>query len=463
MALTVTIGGTAQTAYLQEGTATAKYNTFDATLVDPATVPAIGDAVALTDPTWAGLVTRVKRRPGPRPGHDYCTVSASNADTAGASAGPFGLSDTPDGSTTFGWDAGTFEVETTENLDASGSTHGMATIREEGLWPGMTFPLTCADLGYSATDFTVTDVVVTWFNGTPRYAITFGDPLVTMSVWLNSASAGILPITRTKITDGEVTTPKLAANAVTTAKLLVADGLGGNLCPNGSFQLGTGIDFGYAPGVSFGWVNWLGVESDGVSDGRCFRGDVVGPSAEGRMSLPEMRLLGGRKVMVSYYVRNAGAGSPRSRLLLLTRKSTTAQWSYDYVDVDDQSTPTDGGDWVRRTIGPLTLASDVVAGFITVGIISNAGVSAGYESQMRFEDIQVEYGEAVTSYGPSFFGSNVSMDSSGITITNGALTVKNASVGTVIIDGTSNMFKIAATGTLTVAGSCGTEQRRVPH
>jgi hypothetical protein len=47
----------------------------------------------------------------------------------------------------------------------------------------------------------------------------FGDALVTMSVWLNSESAGILPITRTKITDGEVTTPKLAANAVTADKL----------------------------------------------------------------------------------------------------------------------------------------------------------------------------------------------------------------------------------------------------
>jgi hypothetical protein len=47
-------------------------------------------------------------------------------------------------------------------------------------------------------------------------------------------------------------------------------------------------------------------------------------------------------------------------------------------------------------------------------------------------------------------GGTVTIDSTGVAITGGALTVKNPS-GTTIIDGTSDMFKIAATGTLSVA------------
>jgi hypothetical protein len=49
---------------------------------------------------------------------------------------------------------------------------------------------------------------------------------------------------------------------------------------------------------------------------------------------------------------------------------------------------------------------------------------------------------------------NVLIDSSGVTVTNGRITVANAG-STVIIDGTSNMFKIAATGTLTTTESVG--------
>jgi hypothetical protein len=48
-------------------------------------------------------------------------------------------------------------------------------------------------------------------------------------------------------------------------------------------------------------------------------------------------------------------------------------------------------------------------------------------------------------------GDTVVIDDTGITVTDGAITVENGDL-VVIIDGTSNMFKIAATGTLTVSG-----------
>lgn len=245
MAMTLTIGAVSQTAFLQEHTATLKLRTLDCTLVDPATIPALGDVVAVTDPIWNGTVTGLKRRPGPRPGHDFAVVTATNDAVAYASVAPFGLSDTPNGSTTYGYDR--LEVSTTSDAQQAGfqvdsyqanafSTGTTATVSgtcvfyQTGLWPAMTFLLTNADLGYAGTNFTAQEVVVTWTKGTPRYALTFGDPIVTMSVWLASkASDDILPITTndlvnnaitsTKISDEAVTTPKLAANSVIASKI----------------------------------------------------------------------------------------------------------------------------------------------------------------------------------------------------------------------------------------------------
>ena len=380
------------------------------------------------------MVTRVKRRPGPRPGHDYCTVSASNADTAGASAGPFGLSDTPDGSTTFGWDAGTFEVETTENLDASGSTHGMATIREEGLWPGMTFPLTCADLGYSATDFTVTDVVVTWFNGTPRYAITFGDPLVTMSVWLNSASAGILPITRTKITDGEVTTPKLAANGVTTDKLDA-----GSVTADKMIVGGYGVTLdnpGFETGDLTGWVEVA------VSGGSVAADTTVPNSGKYRCSFTTTGTAG-EKIVSSHFVPavagqvfSAGlyarlaTGSPGVRLVLHCYDSS--QTFLSVVNGTTQSVASGWNHYADRLTAPASTA------FVRLGIEATTA-SAGF----AVDDV-------------TFAPGSVLIDSSGVTITNGALTVKQRAprIGGTSSSTASNMFKIAATGT--------TDDQRLP-
>jgi len=52
-------------------------------------------------------------------------------------------------------------------------------------------------------------------------------------------------------------------------------------------------------------------------------------------------------------------------------------------------------------------------------------------------------------------GADVVINSSGLTVTNGAITVTNGS-SVVVIDGTSNMFKISATGTQSVAAAANT-------
>ena len=219
--LSVTIGGNDQTRKVIFGSATLKLNTFDFALLDPAIVPALGDIVVLTTPTWTGTIVSIGTSdPVERvTGHQVVTISATNTDTAGASAGPWGLSDAPDNNTTYGYYG--LSVKQTQNLDGTVLTAGKCGIYATGLWPLMTFNLTSSNQGFAAQEFSVTNSTVTWTGqgDTPVYSIEFGDPIVTMSVWRNSAAAGILPIDTTKITDDAVTTPKLAAGSVTADKL----------------------------------------------------------------------------------------------------------------------------------------------------------------------------------------------------------------------------------------------------
>jgi hypothetical protein len=222
MATVLVIGGVTQTAFVKWGSMTCKLNTLDLILEDPATAPALGNAVTLTNPTWAGTVTSVQSSdPVDRVnGVQRYKVTATNTDTAGASAAPFNLSDAPNGSTTFGYKG--LSVSNTQNSDGTTTLHGQCVIQQAGLWPAMTFTLTSSNQGYAATNFSVSNVTVTWPKAdSPAFAVEFGDPLVTMSVWANSTAAGILPITTTKITDEAVTTPKIAVGAIT-ADLLAA-------------------------------------------------------------------------------------------------------------------------------------------------------------------------------------------------------------------------------------------------
>src|SRR3990167_2731277 len=215
----VQVGAVDQSAYVLLDSMSLKFNTFDFALKNPATTPALDDAVTLGLPTWSGTVASVTTT-DLRVDYKLVTITATNTDVAAASAGPFGLSDTPNGTTTFPFQG--MSVKTTTNLDASVETTCSCTIFRAGLWPAMTFELTSANRGYSAQSFTARDVTVTWpLKTNPTFRVEFGDPIVTMSVWVASKAADAPDgsISGTKITDLSVTTPKLAANAVTTAKL----------------------------------------------------------------------------------------------------------------------------------------------------------------------------------------------------------------------------------------------------
>lgn len=246
MSTTVVVGATDQSSKLLQPSLSLKFNTFDFVLIDPAVVPALNDLVTVTNPTWTGNVSSVRTSdPVNKIGHVYVTISATNSDTGTASAAPFNLSDSPNNTTTFGYQ--NLSVQTSVDSNGVVKTQGQCEIVESGLWPAMTFTLTSTNQGYSAQSFSVTDVTVTWpaKSTNPVYTVRFGDPIVTMSVWANSAASGIFPIDTTKITDGAVTTPKLAAGAVTAdtiaASAITADKLAATLVLASLIKAGSGV------------------------------------------------------------------------------------------------------------------------------------------------------------------------------------------------------------------------------
>lgn len=114
------------------------------------------------------------------------------------------------------------KYKTTQDTNANIKTSGTCITYQPGLWPIQTVDITNSDYGFLNQGFSVQDVTITWpvkFTQ-PVFAVTFGDSIVTMSVWQASAAqSAVLPITTTKISDEAVTTPKVAAGAITADKL----------------------------------------------------------------------------------------------------------------------------------------------------------------------------------------------------------------------------------------------------
>jgi hypothetical protein len=442
MPLTVTINGTSQTAKVQEGTPSLKFNTFDVTLVDPAVIPANGQAVVLTNPTWSGTVTSRTRRPGPRIGHDFVTLTATNTDVQSASAGPWGLSDVPNGTTLRGYKD--LSVTVSANLDATTTTTGTATLYDTGLWPAMTFALTNADLGYSATSFSVTGMEVTWVKGVPFYHLTFGDPIVTMSAWMQD-TVTTMPdgsISGTKITDLSIVTSKFAANSVTAAQIavgtldptLMSSGPA-NLVPNPGAE-GATIN---AQTTLQGWTFTNCVVRLGVaqrSGNAVFQAIATAGAGYTPLRTAYLPVDGNRRYTGSVYLSGWGTNA------------ATAQGALQISWYDQSKTIISNsviGIVTKGTSSSFTLISGVVVSPSTAVWAQVLGVASGTVTvgdRLYWDD----FAFYLSDFNINHAGGNVVIDPSGMTITNGAMTVTNGS-SVVIIDGTSDMFKIAASGT----------------
>lgn len=226
-------------------------------------------------------------------------------------------------------------------------------------------------------------------------------------------------ITAGQIAAGAISTSELSAGAVTTSKLNVTDGFGINLVPNGSFQRDLVLGpYTSGPGT---YVR----AAEGISDTFCAELQAVGPSVTYRRSTAEFPLIPGSTISASLSTRNFSAGSPTSQAWVLARKVGTASGSFDYAYLIYSAIVADGGPFVRYTLAGQVIASDAVAAVVGFGMVTNAGVGAGYTSQVRYEDIQVEYGGAATAYRPSTMGGNVVIDSSGIEVNNGNVIIRD--------------------------------------
>jgi hypothetical protein len=190
----LTVGGVIQSNFIQFGSLSLKLQTIDFALIDPATIPALGDAVTLVcqgvvTPSWSGTVVSVTRADivDLATGHKLITVTARNSVVATTSVAPFDLSDTPDNVATFGYRS--LSVQTNQNTDGTTPTMGHCTVFQPGLGPGMTFHLTSSNLGYSAQAFSIANVTVVWqMTAAPVYQIEFGN----IPIPLAAAGGGIL-------------------------------------------------------------------------------------------------------------------------------------------------------------------------------------------------------------------------------------------------------------------------------
>ena len=205
------------------GTQGNSLGTLDAKLNDPASVPALDAQVDM----YAGTVrlfrgdSKAVNTDEYRGGHLFVTLSAQDTgpDGSNPTAAPFGLSDAPNGSTTFGYESLRALSRTTEG--GSPKTTYQASYRGAGLWAGMNVEITSTNHGLSADEFTVVEATLQYpARNAPLYLLTLGDPIVKLAQII--ADGELIPdgaITSTKISDGAISTPKLAANAVTAAKI----------------------------------------------------------------------------------------------------------------------------------------------------------------------------------------------------------------------------------------------------
>jgi hypothetical protein len=101
--------------------------------------------------------------------------------------------------------------------------------------------------------------------------------------------------------------------------------------------------------------------------------------------------------------------------------------------------------------GDYTVPNDGTVSYLRVYIGFNGTPGSGEGA--RFDDVTL----TLVPGALQNVAGNTAINENGVAITNGALSVQNAG-GTVIIDGSSDMFKIAATGTMNMAAQGGAGQ-----
>lgn len=249
-----------------------------------------------------------------------------------------------------------------------------------------------------------------------------------------------------KIAAGTIVADDMAVGAVTSSRIAVsADRM--NLIVNGSFEEFTGTAGVYVhPTLLTGWT---ATSSDAISSAsgsvNTKSGTLVGlvKSLGGAIANGGLNQVVpvkiGRTYRLSGWGWKASAGGALAQVLSHSYDKTSAIVAYNVqVAVSHTgSSPVFGEAYYTVPAG--------VAYLVVQARFGNTPTTAEIAV---FEDVMLEE----VPGGVQNTAGEVVIDSSGVTITNGKLVVSNAS-STVIIDGTSNMFKISASGTLTNVGT----------
>lgn len=256
-------------------------------------------------------------------------------------------------------------------------------------------------------------------------------------------------IATSELAAGAVTADKISAQSIDASKIRVG-GVNGDLLVNGSFEEGTAaIRAGYVTtsADTLGWTIQtatqvqFGTSSATRGKYRCLIQSTTGTQAFCRVEQFIPVRAGRRYLMSGWLSHGATAGSS------IAPSVNLATYDRDLVQVSGSALALTHSPATGTTptfySGEYTIPNDGTVAYVRVDC-RFAGTAALNEIAV-FDDVAFTLVPLSLTNGPA----EVVINASGIAVTNGKITVTNAGA-TVIIDGTSNMFKIAATGTSTI-------------
>lgn len=201
--------------------------TLDAALDDPSPIPTTEEGVALylgSDPLFQGWVRTVDALER-EDGSIGVDIGCQDAGPAGGlpTAAPFGLTDDPLAEPA-DVEYATIARRTRTTEGGSPKTTYEITLEADGLRSGMNVQVTSAAFGLTNTELEIVEMEMRRrYADQPQYRLVLGDPAVHLAQVVREAEVPDGSITETKISDGAISTPKLAADAVIANVANIAD------------------------------------------------------------------------------------------------------------------------------------------------------------------------------------------------------------------------------------------------
>lgn len=274
-------------------------------------------------------------------------------------------------------------------------------------------------------------------NGSTWSKATDGADILADSITAGQIAAAAIGVS--ELAAGAVTADAIAAGTISARHLAIGTGQNGNLLRNGGFEEGNGpsdvwstdgsLIPGWSRGPSWQWnstiyasgTHLLSLLSDGVvSNWGCSQRVPVVPGRTYRLSGRCWPTTSGDTAQILAHARAADGSNVAFNALVAVSTTTPSSQS----GADTYTVP---------------------AGVAFLDVYCRWGGTPVSGRQFHFDDVALELVPAAAQNATA----EVVIDEAGIAVTNGKITVNNPS-GTVLIDGTSEIFLLAATGTLAV-------------